>query len=487
MQSAIIPKTESITIEFKTSFNEDVIETLVAFSNAKGGTVYVGISDKGEIKGVHLGNETIPNWVNEIKNKTAPQIIPDVEILIIDNKTVVGLFAMEYPIKPVSVRGRYYKRTGNSNHLLSVSEVSNMNLQTVNSSWDYYPRPGKSMKDISLVKVQKVIDIIKRRNPNNRIKSTKEFLLKYELVKDDGITNACFLMFCKEENLFTTLQMGLFASETVIKDDVTTSNDILTQVEEVMSFVIKHINKEIIISGKVENTEHWQYPIEGIREIVLNMIIHRDYTSPADSIVKVFADHILFFNPGSLPDSITIEQLLANNYVSTPRNRQIAKTVKEMGMIERYGTGIKRVRRMFTDYGLLEPHFETIPGGFAVTVFAKIDDEEDNYKDREKVGEKVGVKVGVKLTDNQLKILENISLNPSITASDLAKIINISNRKIEENISKLKLKELLVRKGPDKGGYWEVINEEKNPRPLKRREEPQTLKGEEENKRTPDP
>jgi ATP-dependent DNA helicase RecG len=67
MQSTIIPTTESIAIEFKTSFNEDVIETLVAFSNAKGGTVYVGVSDKGEIKGVQIGKETISNWINPVR------------------------------------------------------------------------------------------------------------------------------------------------------------------------------------------------------------------------------------------------------------------------------------------------------------------------------------------------------------------------------------------------------------------------------------
>ena len=113
MQSAIIPTSESLIVEFKTSFNEDVIETLVAFSNAKGGTVYIGVANNGEIKGVTLGKETIQNWINEVKNKTAPQIIPDAEIFTADNKTVVAFYSIEYPIKPVSVRGRYYKRTAN--------------------------------------------------------------------------------------------------------------------------------------------------------------------------------------------------------------------------------------------------------------------------------------------------------------------------------------------------------------------------------------
>jgi len=75
-----LPKKESLTAEFKQSFNEDVIETLVAFSNAKGGTVYIGVSDKGKAQGITVGKETIQNWLNQIKGKTSPQIIPDAEI-----------------------------------------------------------------------------------------------------------------------------------------------------------------------------------------------------------------------------------------------------------------------------------------------------------------------------------------------------------------------------------------------------------------------
>jgi ATP-dependent DNA helicase RecG len=105
------------------------------------------------------------------------------------------------------------------------------------------------------------------------------------------------------------------------------------------------------------------------------MIIHRDYTASSNSIIKIFSDHILFFNPGVLPDSITIEQLKTNKYISTPRNRQIAKTAKEMGIIERYGTGIRRVRKMFIDYGLEEPQYKMMSGGMAVTVFGLVFDE----------------------------------------------------------------------------------------------------------------
>lgn len=77
----IIEQGEDESTEFKTSFNDEVITSLVAFANTKGGVVYVGIKDNGTVKGIELGKETIQNWVNEIKNKTAPLLIPDVEII----------------------------------------------------------------------------------------------------------------------------------------------------------------------------------------------------------------------------------------------------------------------------------------------------------------------------------------------------------------------------------------------------------------------
>ena len=103
----IVKAGEGLQSEFKTSFKEDVVETLVAFSNAKGGTVYIGISDNGDIPGVKIGKETIQNWINEVKNKTIPQIIPDAEIHSIEGKKIVAFFVTEYPVKPVSTRGRY--------------------------------------------------------------------------------------------------------------------------------------------------------------------------------------------------------------------------------------------------------------------------------------------------------------------------------------------------------------------------------------------
>ena len=449
----ILPTAESDRVEFKTTFNDEVIISLVAFSNTRGGAVYVGVSDNGEVKGIHLGKETIQNWINEIKNKTAPVIYPDAVILNIENKSVVSFRVSEYPVKPVSIKGRYYKRIGNANHSLSVSDVVDMHLQSVNSSWDFYPRPGKTVADISLEKVQKAINMITKRHPDSHIESYEEFLQKNELIKGDSVTNGCFLMFSKDRNIFTTIQMGHFASETVIKDDVSTSNDIISQIEEVMSFIIKHINKEIIISShQIENIQRWQYPLDGIRELVLNMIIHRDYRSSADSLIKIFPHHIIFYNPG-VPENITIEQLLSDDYISSPRNRQIAQMVKDIGLIEKYGTGIKRVCNLFADYNLPAPEFKIVQGGFFVKVW---DTQPTSLKSDLKSDLKSYLKSDLKTTVTEQLILDIVSANSKIAIPQLAQQTGKGITATKIYINKLKEKGMLRRVGPAKGGHWEI-------------------------------
>lgn len=140
----MIPTKEDSHNEFKASFNEDVVVSLAAFANADGGTVYVGVNDKGEPVGVELGQESVAKWINEIKQKIEPGIVPSVDVLEINGNHVVALMVQEWPVKPVSVRGRYYRRQGNSNHLLSAGEIADMIIQSRNVSWDSYPRFGSN-------------------------------------------------------------------------------------------------------------------------------------------------------------------------------------------------------------------------------------------------------------------------------------------------------------------------------------------------------
>ena len=94
-----IKEGESERLEFKTSFNVECIESLVAFANTKGGNVCVGIGNNGKITGVALGKESLPQWTNEIKSKTEPSLIHDIDVVEMDGKQIVILRADEYPLK----------------------------------------------------------------------------------------------------------------------------------------------------------------------------------------------------------------------------------------------------------------------------------------------------------------------------------------------------------------------------------------------------
>jgi len=122
----------------------------------------------------------------------------------------------------------------------------------------------------------------------------------------------------------------------------------------------------------------------------------------------------------------------------------MAEFCKSLGLIEKYGSGIKRIVNYIVAACLPVPAFRNISDGFMVTIFS---------------GEKVGEKVGERVTSNQEKIIALMRTQPGISTAAISDAIGISKRKTEENIRKLREAGLVRRIGPAKGGYWEVARE----------------------------
>ena len=362
-------------------------------------------------------------------------------------KTVVALVIAEYPIKPVACKGRYYRRVKNANHQMTVSEVVNLHLQTCNTSWDYYLDDHHSEKDISLDKVQNFIDMANRVRGIPITDDPLTVLQKYELLREGKIARAAFFLFMAGESGLSAIELGRFQTETLIKDGSRLRTDLFAEVTGVMEFIKKHINRAYIITGNPQREERWDYPLDAVREIVLNAIIHRDYASSSDTIVKVFDERIEIYNPGRLSTGLTIEKLLSGEYRSTLRNRKIADMFKEIGLVEKYGSGIGRIIQGFKDYGLPEPKFQEISDGFMVTVYAA----SAGQVVQDETTQKSSVKSSV-------KILEAIQQNNSVTAAELSQQLGLTLRAVEKNLAKLKQEGVLKRIGPDKGGYWEIVN-----------------------------
>src|SRR3989344_8035618 len=231
----ILKEGEGQFVEFKESFSEEVIETLVAFSNSKGGKIILGINDKKEIVGVSLGKESLSNWINEVKCKTEPFITPDFEVLEIEKKKLVIIETIEFPLKPVAIKGIVFIRKNNSNIRLSAKEISEIYLKTKNSSWDFYIKEGISREDLDESKISKIRKIIEK-NLEADLIDNDNFLKKYDLINDKGISHGAYLLFSKKQLRETDIQIGLFNDPTVIKKSMLIRNDLFSEVESVMDF-----------------------------------------------------------------------------------------------------------------------------------------------------------------------------------------------------------------------------------------------------------
>jgi len=453
----LLKESESERLAFRLFFGHETIETLTAFANSQGGILLLGISESKEIKGIRDTKEVIDQWLNEILTRTAPRLLPHVEILEIDKKLIVCFSVAEYPVKPVAFEGKYYKRLNKYTRELSIREAINFRRQSIGSYWDSGLRRDKTIADLSFKKLYRLIERIsyKKQCP---MEEPLAFLRKYSLSEGDAITNACWLLFLPEEEAKSTIELGRFSSPTVTSDTLTLKTDLFTEAEEAMRFICKHICKTPQTNAPVQ----WQYPLEAIRELVVNMIIHRDYTSDYSSIIKIFDGYIEFYNSGALPDDLSIKHLLANKYISRPRNPQIAELFKDAGMFGEYGSGIRQVYAAFTDNGLRPPEFVKLPDRLIVRVYEdvkenlSVDSDPNPGPDIEVDLPKEEEDITVHFSDREQKIIALIVKDKRILLNEIARKLTVSKRTILRDVKKMKEEKIIERIGSEKSGYWKI-------------------------------
>jgi ATP-dependent DNA helicase RecG len=177
-------------------------------------------------------------------------------------KTIVALHVPEYPVKPVSMQGRYYVRKRNSNHLMSTSEVVNAHLQMLHSSWDFYPDPTHALDDISLEKVQWGMIALTPAGGTS-LKHPLLFLDKCRLLSaDNHLTFGAYLLFIARIVAFPRLLNWAIPDQYHHQDRRPFARRLVSQVEHVFCLCQKALNQEVIILGQPESQLRWQYPLE---------------------------------------------------------------------------------------------------------------------------------------------------------------------------------------------------------------------------------
>ncbi|OGS20214.1 MAG: hypothetical protein A2252_06340 [Elusimicrobia bacterium RIFOXYA2_FULL_39_19] len=376
----LIKNGECETLDFKECFDKEAIETAGAFSNSKGGTILIGVTDKGIIKGIQIGKETTNDWVNQIAQASNPRIIPDIDVVTIDGKKIIDIVIKECPIKPVAVKGKCFRRVNNSNRLMTPQEIAHMHYNSLEMSWDMTPAKGYSLKDIDekLVHVYRNTANTTGRRKIPKTETVHQILNKLELVYNDTPTWASLLLFGKRPMRYmqqAVIHCGRFKNETLVIDDDMIEGSLTDQIEQAMDFIKKNIRLKFVMTGEPRRKSIWDYPLDAIREALVNAVCHRDYLVSSTISVRIFDDRLEIWNPGSLFPGVKVEDLY-KPHDSHIRNKGIAKVFFDIEFVERWGSGIGKMINLCEGAGVPVPAIKERQQGFHITFSQDIYTEE---------------------------------------------------------------------------------------------------------------
>jgi ATP-dependent DNA helicase RecG len=452
----LICQGESETLEFKQSLSlrDDIGKAISAFSNTNGGVVMVGVADRGDVIGVGIGANTIENEAGYIKRHTDPPIFPFIKVIEVDGKNIVAIEVEESSDKPVFFKKHAHKRVGKSSQRMSSSEMRRLaHEDKPKMLWDERICEGASLEDIDEEKVRLFLEKARfeRRLEVSYDTPIIDALERLNLIKNNNLTNAAILLFGKRPQKFflqSKVRCARYKGTTAVDfiDLKVIEGNIVDQVDDAEKFILTHIKKAAKIVG-FKREEALEYPLNALREAIVNAICHRDYASSSDVTIGIFDDRIEISNPGTLPEPLTLADL-KHKHMSIPRNPLVANAFFMIRNVEQWGEGTNKIVQWCTEYGLREPDFDNIAGGFLVSFYAPDDIlsliPESGQINLEELG----------LNKRQIKGIELIFKNGRITNSEYAKEFNISRNSATNDLTSFIENGLIKRIGKGRGCYY---------------------------------
>lgn len=418
----LISAGESQMLDFKEEISDGFYKNISAFSNTKGGIILLGVSDKGKIMGVSPTREFMESFINRIIDKLT--IYPEIEALDIEGKRLIAVTVARSSF-PVSYEGRYYERVGNTTREMRQERLRALLLK--GKPWDLLTN-NFSYEEIDIEAVKRFMRIAVEKNRLPKVSLEEQpwtILEKLGLIIDGKLTNGAILIFGRDpQKHFVNLcvRIGRLKTETTIIDDKWARGNLFYQYEEAINILKQLISVRYEIKDW-HREDIWDYPIPALREAVLNALIHRDYFNIGNFIqIKVYDDHIWFFNLGGLPEGISIDQLKLP-HGSVLRNSLIAKAFYLAGEIEQYGSGTVRMVEWMKEAGLPEPEYKEEMGGFSVYFYKDVYTQENLRK--------------MGLNERQIKAVLYVKKENKITNREYMAIFSISKASATRDLTDL--------------------------------------------------
>lgn len=417
---------ESDSIELKSQVIPDICKEVIGFANTNGGTVYIGIDDNGIIVGVDDEDKIILQLNNMIRDSIKPDITMFVkyEAIILEDKKVIAIKVQRGTDRPYYLGNKglkpagVYVRNGTSTDPASEANIRKMIKETDGDSFE-------NMRSLEQnLSFNATNEQFKKRNivfNEAKMKSLGLFL------KDGEYSNVAFLL---SDQCTATIKTATFngTDKLNFQDRKEYSGSLFEQMENVYQYLEMRNKKRASFNG-LYRIDTLDYPLDALREALLNCLVHRDYSFSASTLISVYDDRIEFVSIGGLPDGINLDDILLG--ISACRNPKLAAIFYRLELIEAYGTGIPKIMSSYKDTGF-EPKIEVTNNAFKITL------PNLNYSIDEQT----------ETEDN--RIVAFIDKNGFITRKDVEELLGISQTSANRILKDMVDKSVLYRIGNGK-------------------------------------
>lgn len=362
---------EHQTIEWKESWHNEYLEWICGYANANGGILYIGMDDHGSVKGIKDSKkllEKIPSQVTDTMG-----IVVDVNLCLEDGLEYLEIVVDKYP-SLISYHGKYFYRSGSTMRTITGKELDRAILKSQGRTWDGMPIPKLKIEDLSqtAIKLFKKKAIERGRLTEEETKVTDKVLLEnlHLFDDDDYLTRASMLAFYDDPEKWVTgsyIKIGFFGnsdSDLQYQDEV--HGALIEQVDRALDLIYTKYMKALITYRDIQRIEQFMFHRNATREILLNAVVHKDYSSCNPIQISVYEDRMYIWNDGEMPEEFNSTERLFQKHSSKPYNPKLANVFFKSGMIEAWGRGFDKIREACESYGGPLPEYEISKSGIMV-------------------------------------------------------------------------------------------------------------------------
>ena len=429
--------------EFKIKLTDNIEKEVIAFLNTDGGNIFIGVDDKGNIKGLTGNLDLLQRTIKDrIKDNIMPSALGLFDVILNqkNDKKYIQIIIAKGNERPYYLRGM--GMTPDSCFIRIGSSVESMNQEDILNLFS--KRTRNSLKNIKSPKQNLEFKTLKIYYQEKGFEVNDNFLKKLDFYNDNNEFN--YLAYLLADNNNISVQFAKYKGNNV--SNLIENEDFgFCSLVKITDNILNKIMLENRTYTKIEyktRKEIKLYDYNAVKELVTNALVHNDWCNGYSPKFELFDDKLVISSNGGIQEGVSQDEFLEG--FSNPRNPELMRIFRDLGFVEQLGTGIQRV---------LKSYDKSIFNFFPNHIRVSIPFNENQFKNETS---KLKYESYIFLNQLQKSIVKLIMDRPNITQDELARLLDVNKRTIIRNFKVLIDNKYIERIGANKNGYWKITD-----------------------------